>query len=253
MSDDDLNWRVEEACRAAWPSPREAVLEGWLLRAGGGSIRRVNSLNPLRGGPQDPAPVVAAAEAAYAALGQPAIFRAPDIAPEMAPRLAALGYAGESETATLCCAPAAGSGDTGRSAELSPTPSRAWLAARARLSAVDAAESQRYETMLGLIRGQRMFAATRHEGAIAALAYCAVHDGLAVIESVMTDPALRRRGHGRRCVASLLDWAWTAGAEAACLQVVADNAPAVALYRALGFIREVHRYRYFRKPIDWPG
>jgi ribosomal protein S18 acetylase RimI-like enzyme len=92
-----------------------------------------------------------------------------------------------------------------------------------------------------------MFAASRHEGEIAAIAYCAVHDGLAVIESVVTDPALRRRGHGRHAVASLLAWAWTAGAGAACLQVVADNAPAVSLYRALGFTREVYRYRYFRK------
>jgi ribosomal protein S18 acetylase RimI-like enzyme len=244
VSGDELNWRVEEACRAAWPSPREEVLEGWLLRAGGGAVRRVNSLNPLRGGPCDPGPVVAAVERAYAELGQPAIFRAPDIAAGMAARLSGLGYAAEGETRTLYCDSGA---TTGGGAELSPAASREWLQARARLSAAGAAESQRYEIILKLIEVPKMFAASRHEGEIAAIAYCVVHDGLAVIESVVTDPARRRRGHGRHAVASLMAWAWTAGAEAACLQVVADNAPAVSLYRALGFTREVYRYRYFRK------
>jgi len=245
VSDDELNWRVEEACRAAWPSPREEVLEGWLLRAGGGAIRRVNSLNPLRGGPGDPGPVVAAVERAYADLGQPAIFRAPDIAEGMTARLSGLGYAAESETATLLCERGAA---LGGDAELSPIASREWLAARARLSAADAAESQRYETMLNLIEVQKMFAASRQAGAIAGLAYCILHDGLAVIESVVTDAALRRRGHGRQVVASLLGWARAAGAEAACLQVVAENTAAVSLYRGLGFTRELYSYRYFRKP-----
>ncbi|WP_246757367.1 hypothetical protein [Methylobacterium sp. OT2] len=34
------------------------------------------------------------------------------------------------------------------------------------------------------------------------------------------------------------------GARAACLQVVAANTPARALYRALGFERELYRYHY---------
>lgn len=248
MNDVDLNWQAEEACRAAWPATYESEIDGWLLRAAGGGIRRANSLNPLRGGPRDPSGVVAAAEAAYAALGQPAVFRAPDIAGEMAARLSDLGYTAESETATLCCELSQKVTAPDDGAELSAEAAPDWLRARARLSAVDSEESRRYATMLTLIAGPTTFAAVRHDGDIAALAYCTLHDGLAVIESVVTDPALRRRGYGRRAVGSLLRHARDRGAEAACLQVLAANAPAVALYRGLGFTRELYRYRYFRKP-----
>jgi ribosomal protein S18 acetylase RimI-like enzyme len=44
-----------------------------------------------------------------------------------------------------------------------------------------------------------------------------------------------------------MQWAKDEGAYGVCLQVVADNAPAVGLYRALGFNQELHRYHYRRK------
>lgn len=44
-----LCWRVDMACRAAWPSARAANIGGWQARRSGGPIRRVNSLNPLPG------------------------------------------------------------------------------------------------------------------------------------------------------------------------------------------------------------
>ncbi|MGT2480134.1 GNAT family N-acetyltransferase [Methylobacterium oryzae CBMB20] len=67
---------------------------------------------------------------------------------------------------------------------------------------------------------------------------------LMVIEAVATPEPLRGRGHARRAVGALLGWGRAAGARAACLQVVAANAPARALYRTLGFERELYRYHY---------
>ncbi|MPZ09259.1 MAG: GNAT family N-acetyltransferase [Kiloniellaceae bacterium] len=247
MDCSELNWRVEEACMNAWPASRQLLLGGWLLRASGGDVRRANSVNPLRGGPRDPAKVLAAAESVYAALEQPTIFRTPDIAEGMAERLAELGYLAESETATLYCNLSGKPGVSQGAAELTPTPSREWLRARAALSAVDAEGSQLYAAMLAGILPAKAFAAVRHEGEIAALAYAVVHDGLAVIESVVTDTRWRRRGYGRRAIGELLDWARAAGAQGACLQVLADNTPALALYRTLGFDRTLYCYRYLRK------
>jgi N-acetylglutamate synthase len=161
--------------------------------------------------------------------------------------LAAAGFAEEGRTLTLFAGPEARASVAGSAATVSREPDRAWFAARARISGVAAPEQAIYETMLQSIVLPKAFARSQEQGEIAALAYCVVVGGLAVIESVVTDAARRRRGHGRQVVGSLLAWARTAGAEAACLQVVADNAPAVALYRALGFTRELYRYRYFRK------
>lgn len=56
-------------------------------------------------------------------------------------------------------------------------------------------------------------------------------------------PDSRRSGLGLAVVGALLDWGAAQGATTAYLQVLADNAPAVAMYDRLGF-REHHRYRY---------
>ena len=48
-------------------------------------------------------------------------------------------------------------------------------------------------------------------------------------------------------ILSALKWARLRGAREAWLQVEADNAPALALYRSLGF-DEVYRYHYRRPP-----
>jgi hypothetical protein len=101
--DDDLNWRVEEACKNAWPSPRELIYRGWQLRFSGGVIRRVNSVNPLRGLREKPEPVIEMAEKLYEHLGRTPIFRIPQIADDLDQSLTARGYgiAGLSEV-RLC-------------------------------------------------------------------------------------------------------------------------------------------------------
>lgn len=43
-------------------------------------------------------------------------------------------------------------------------------------------------------------------------------------------------------------WARATGAAIAGLQVEADNAAAIALYRSLGFADELYSYRYFHEP-----
>ena len=56
-------------------------------------------------------------------------------------------------------------------------------------------------------------------------------------------PDHRRRGLALGVMDTLLDWGAEQGATTAYLQVLGDNAPALALYERLGF-REHHRYRY---------
>jgi ribosomal-protein-alanine N-acetyltransferase len=50
-------------------------------------------------------------------------------------------------------------------------------------------------------------------------------------------PSARRQGTGAQLIESVTTWARTAGATALVLDVVAANAPAVALYTAAGFVR----------------
>ena len=80
-----------------------------------------------------------------------------------------------------------------------------------------------------------------------AVAYGVLHRGLFVLESVATHPAHRRAGHAITLLTALMARAQRMGAEGACLQVVAENGPARALYAALGFTRTLHGYRYRRR------
>ncbi|MFD0934883.1 GNAT family N-acetyltransferase, partial [Methylobacterium trifolii] len=124
-----------------------------------------------------------------------------------------------------------------------------WLAARAER---DGGEPQAARAFLGMTEAlvlPRAFAALRHEGGIVAIAYAVLDRSLVVIESVATPEPLRGRGHARRVVGALMRWAHGQGAAGACLQVVAENPAANALYAALGFSTELYRYHYRQRDI----
>ncbi|MGZ4447996.1 MAG: GNAT family N-acetyltransferase, partial [Nocardioides sp.] len=61
--------------------------------------------------------------------------------------------------------------------------------------------------------------------------------------SIEVAPDARRRGLGLAVMAALLEWGAERGARTAYLQVLGDNAPALALYAGLGFSTH-HAYRY---------
>ncbi|MGX5831401.1 GNAT family N-acetyltransferase [Mesorhizobium sp. 43Arga] len=250
MTDGDLNWRMEEACREAWPAATETVVDGWLLRRSGGRIRRANSANPLRGKRGAPDAVIDAAEAFYAGHGQTALFRVPDIANELEAALVGRGYQLEGGTIHLY----AGIGDLAELHDehvaVSPMPGEDWFAARFRMGAYDDTDRRVFRQMTGLLAGDRAFVSCERDNEIAALAYGVIRDGLLVVESVETDARFRQQGLGRGTVGGLIGWARRAGASAACLQVVSDNVPGRALYASLGFNRELYRYHYRRKPHE---
>jgi ribosomal protein S18 acetylase RimI-like enzyme len=250
MTTDDLAWTAEEACQNAWPSPRQVLLEGWLLRASGGQTRRTNSVNPLRSGPRDPSRIVAAAEGIYRSIGQSALFRVPSIVAEMDGPLERQGYVAEGETCTIFADLAGHRTEHDGTIELSEDPSEEWLTARTAMNPAESADAagSPYRQMVGSIVLPKAFVARRVDGALVAIAYGAIHDQLLVVESVGTHPDHRQRGHAARTVSGLMGWAKSRGIQGCCLQVVADNSAARALYRSLGFGTELSRYHYRRQP-----
>jgi GNAT superfamily N-acetyltransferase len=132
--------------------------------------------------------------------------------------------------------------------ELSPHAGADWLAAMGTLQGHNAEQRVTYRRIVRAVAVPAAFAGLRIDGRIVALAYGAVSNGLLCYESVVTDPRRRRQGLSRRIVAALADWAGQQGADGACLQVVADNAPALALYEAFGLKTDLYGYRYWRAP-----
>lgn len=244
---EDLAWRAEGACLNAWPSPRQCFLDGWLLRAAGGPTRRTNSLNPLRGPRGEAEPVIAACERTYAALGQPAIVRVISLAPELDRPLERRGYGAEGHALTVFADLAGLPAGLDPGVRLTEAPDADWLALRAHLAGVDAEAAAVYAAMTGCILPPRAFAALEQDGETASMGYAVVDGALAVIESVATPERLRGQGFAWRTVGALMRWARANGATGACLQVVAENRAARALYAGLGFRTELLRYHYRRQ------
>lgn len=65
--------------------------------------------------------------------------------------------------------------------------------------------------------------------------------------TLATDPAHRRRGLARACLAAFETAAQARGARGAFLEVAADNAPALALYQAAGYVRIARRAAYYAR------
>lgn len=240
VTDPGLFWRVEEACREAWPAASEEIVGGWLLRRSGGRTRRTNSVNPLQGPRDASVDFFRAVEAHYRRHDQVPIFRVTDFAAELSSELDRRRYSAQAETLTLRARFDRPGDWQADGVELSEAAGAQWLELRDRL-AVDPAI---FRDMAARIRHPRAFAHARAEGRTVAIAYGVVVDRLLVVESVATHPAFRGRGYARRVVGALLNWAWRQDAAGACLQVLADNRPALAAYAALGFDTELYRYRY---------
>lgn len=247
MPERALEWRVEEACLNAWPALREVLLDGWVLRFSEGLTRRGNSANPL--GPVSEVDL-RACETLYRRLGLPTIIRVLSlIDPSVDGRLAKAGYTGEGESCVLYGPiediEAARDPDVGLLDE--PTPE--WFGAMAVLQNHSSDQAATYRRIVGQLAIPAAFAALSDEGGIVALAYGALHNGLLCYESVITDRLRRRRGWGRRIIKALAAWARDQGAVGVCLEVEAHNAPARALYDAIGLKTELYRYHYRREAV----
>jgi len=249
LTDAELAWRVEAVCFNAFPSLKQAILDGWLLRFSKGVSRRANSANPLTREFAPPHAVVEQIEAVYRRQGQPTIFRVPSLlAAALDEPLTERGYGREGETCVLHGAMDGVTATPDPAVELSAEPSPEWLAVMSEFQGHTEAHRAVYRRIVGAVAVPAAFAGLRIDGRLVALAYGAVSDGLLCYESVVTDAARRRQGLGWRVVASVAAWGRAQGARGVCLQVEASNTPARALYDRFGLKTELYRYGYRRQP-----
>jgi N-acetylglutamate synthase len=241
---------IEEVCLNAWPALQEVHYDGWLVRFADGLTKRTNSANALRRGVLPIREKIAHCEALYRAHGLAPIFRVLSYLDDgLSAELDAQSYRAIEDTLTLYKDFSEGGPlpQPSSPVELTPTPPGTdWLAARRRFQGLDDADGATLEKILGALAIPAIFGAVRDDrGHIVSIAKGAVHNGIVCLNLVATDPAAQRRGCSRACVTGVLLWAQqTHGVTGACLQVLASNAPAIALYRQLGFTHEAYRYHY---------
>jgi GNAT superfamily N-acetyltransferase len=235
-------------CRAfnAWPALQTLVHDGWLLRFARGHTKRANSVNALWPGRTALDARIAHAEGHYRRHGLPPTFRiTPLCEPELDDVLAARGYRHIDPTIVMRV-PVGQVATTSADVRLSPKPLPVWLGAFGKTAGASPESRAILGEMLGQIVPAAAFAQIDGpDGAPCAFGMGVTEAGELGIFEMLTAVTARRKGHAARVIGALADWGRTQGASHVYLQVVADNAPARALYDRLGF-KPVYAYHYRR-------
>lgn len=246
---------IEHAGFAALP-PEHTVEDGpWMLRMAGGLAKRANSANPRAPGAPLDAARLGRIETFYRRAGLPPIVRVTPLAsPEADALLAARGYRATDASCvmTLRLAPSSPTAPKplpdGIAVTIDTMIPDTWHDAFAQFDDLDTRGRATRRTMLDALDRPHT-AVTLRDAMGATLGIgLAVRDGIHVgLFDVRVARAARGRGLGRAVTRVMLDWASAQGtADApitAYLQVSADNAPALNLYRSLGFA-DAYAYHY---------
>jgi ribosomal protein S18 acetylase RimI-like enzyme len=252
----DSGRRIEEASLRAWPALTESDFDGWRLRFADGYTRRANSITPLAPSRLELADKISTCERLYAERGLPAIFRLTPFAPAaldgiLESRGYTLGDQVEVRARALRGAPPI-SASPARS--FAPTAVRLgdlslerWLDVFSSLSGSSDANRNAHRRVLAAVPGRRRLLALTADERPVACGMSVLADGLLGLFDLVTARDSRGRGYGSEILRRALRWGTRAGAEAAYLQVLEDNAVAGRLYQRAGF-EVVYRYHYREPP-----
>jgi ribosomal protein S18 acetylase RimI-like enzyme len=241
--------RIEDASLNASAPTRQLWLDGWLVRLAPGKARRARSIQAVAEGCRPLDDKLAECAALYREAALPLQLRLTPFSqpPGLAAQLDALGWAAIDPTRVLVCP---------RLPEPATMPTD--------LHEV-AADAQRYAAAVGALRGSNPREIAGHAerlaqspvpyagrlwcndaGEVLACGQYARQADLVGLYDIFTAPAARGRGLARALCTQLLTQAAAEGARVGYLQVDAGNAPALAVYRSLGF---VDGYEYvYRSP-----
>jgi N-acetylglutamate synthase len=233
---------IEQAGLKAWPAIDTATDGQWVLRAAGGYTKRANSVQCLD--PADDSNAVQRIEHAvrwFRDRRLPPVFR---VTPLAGAAVVAALERDHSLVLAMDMGPMTFTAD--ENTALLPVASPEWLKAQQLLRGYDGDTIGRLQRIV-----ERINAPARglvHYGEDAnpsASALIVVVNGLVFTTNVVTAEHQRRRGYARKLVTLGLAWARQAGGRRAGIQVLAGNAPAIALYEGLGYVRH-YEYHYRR-------
>jgi GNAT superfamily N-acetyltransferase len=240
---------IERASLKAWPGLEVEYDGAWVRRAANGYTKRANSVQSLD--PADDGDAEARLAASVRWFGErhlPPVFR---VTPLAGPRLVAALDAGGWPTLDHSRLMAMDLGPTApdRRGEVLAAGDPAFLEAQRRLQGYDATAAAGLAAVLGVLTvpaaGIVLHAA---DGTAVAAALMSLADGIVLTGNVVTAAGERRKGHAAAMMRTGLAWAYAQGARVAALNVLADNAPAIALYERLGYAAQ-YDYGYRRSPV----
>jgi ribosomal protein S18 acetylase RimI-like enzyme len=244
--------RIESIHAETWPAVETWDYDGWQLRFARGYTRRANSVTTSARGARPLETKIAACVAAYEARHIAPVFRLPSTAEigEIDGMLERQGYPKADKTSIRVASLESPLPPRGDDVNIARRLTDEWLNHQVTWNGLDTDRRNAFAAIAGGIHKPTAFALL-WSGAVAVAAGLAVRQGdLLCLHSIVTAPTQRGRGFGRALTRGLMRWGQTHGATLAWLQVVKSNVPALRLYNALGFGREVYRYHYRARPGD---
>lgn len=249
---DTLLSRIEDAGINASAPPQQRWLDGWLLRFSPGKAKRARCVQAVADGRLPLAERLAACAQVFAAAGLPMVLR---LTPFSRPvgldeALAALGYGQQDDTRVMVapqCPQQAQPLPHGLQLQRCGAAVFAQRVGVLRGSPVDQRQAMAERLALSPVPYQGWLLRRQDDGALLACGQTAREGDLVGLYDVFTDPAVRGQGLAHLLCGQLLAGAAADGARVAYLQVDADNDPARAIYRRLGFA-DAYAYHYRNAP-----
>ncbi len=228
---------LEGVAARGWRAPDSEWLGEWWMRAAGGFTSRANAVRPLGSPGVDTDEALRVAAAWYAQRGLPARVQCV-VGASVDRDLRRRGWVADPGVSVMTATIARVLSSNSIHPDdvvLRGEPSPEWLALFR--------GGEVPPSGVAILTGAPTvtFASVPTGSGVLAIGRAAVEKpwvGLTAIEVLEGE---RRRGHARAVIAALLRWAREQGAMRVYLEVLASNAPAVALYESLGFT-EHHRY-----------
>jgi len=229
---------------AGWPASRSVPYGDWLLRTHyGGVTRRANSVMTLGDLPDaDAERWLAEIEDHYRREGQLPCYYVSDHSPKgLDELLASYGY----RIIFPCMLMAAATVRVKQSAlptkhqaiecERLETADDRWLDEFLELEQFPSLRRPAYERLFADMGPARTFLRAVIGGETAALGTAVSADGWTIVYNIVTAERFRRMGAARAVMREIADWSAKRGGDRMLLQVLRDNAPAIAMYDRLGF------------------
>jgi ribosomal protein S18 acetylase RimI-like enzyme len=244
------------ACRST-PAATRIAVGGWRLFDHDGPWRRASSVQTFEDPGADPDALIARCREIYEKRGRRTIFKlTPASLPvDLDARLEAQGFAHEAPTrvmirqltgeaaAAATEAPADPAAASPLEIDLLPDPDDGWIAAYLSWETRLAPHVTALRKLLAGIELARRFALARGPDGPVAAGLATLDGGRLGLFDLVTDPARRSQGIGRRVLDRLIGWGIAEGAGTAWLQVMDDNPRAIALYARCGF-EDAYPYWY---------